>query len=105
MPEINETQNAYLVALQQSFQSDWEVADSLAELADLARDAGLNVVETIVQRRSHPEPGTFIGRGKALEIAEMLDDSSIVIFDDELTPAQQGTLSDLMDAPVPIAPS
>lgn len=100
MPEINETQNAYLVALQQSFQSDWEVADSLAELADLARDAGLNVVETIVQRRSHPEPGTFIGRGKALEIAEMLDDSSIVIFDDELTPAQQGTLSDLMDAPV-----
>ena len=40
MVEKNDMQNAYLVALQQSFQSDWEVEDSLAELADLARDAG-----------------------------------------------------------------
>ncbi|HBG08920.1 MAG: GTPase HflX [Limnochordia bacterium] len=100
MVEKNDMQNAYLVALQQSFQSDWEVEDSLAELADLARDAGLNVVETVVQKRSYPDPGTFIGTGKALEIGEMLDEDSIVIFDDELTPAQQGNLSDLMDAPV-----
>ncbi|HHW72171.1 MAG TPA: GTPase HflX [Firmicutes bacterium] len=101
MPQKNTAgQNAYLVALQHGLQSDWEVEDSLAELAELASDAGLNVVETIVQRRSEPEPGTFIGSGKALEIAEMLDENSIVIFDDELTPSQQGNLSDHMDAPV-----
>lgn len=100
MTEKQAGKNAYLVALQQSFQSDWEVQESLAELAELARDAGLNVIETIVQKRSYPDPGTFIGSGKALEIGEMLDEDAIVIFDDELTPAQQGNLADLMDAPV-----
>lgn len=100
MQEKNDRQNAYLVALQQSFQRDWEVEESLAELAELAQDAGLNVVDTFIQKRSHPEPGTFIGKGKALELAEILDENAIVIFDDELTPAQQGNLSDLMDAPV-----
>jgi len=100
MAERNDRRNAYLVALQQSFQSDWEVEDSLAELAELAADAGLHVVESVIQKRSYPDPGTFIGSGKALEIGEMLDEDAIVIFDDELTPAQQGNLSDLMDAPV-----
>ena len=93
-------QNAYLVALQQSFQRDWEVEENLAELAELATDAGLHVVDTFVQRRSYPEPGTFIGKGKALELAEIVDEDGIVIFDDELSPAQQGNLSDLIDAPV-----
>lgn len=96
----NNKQNAYLVALQQSFQRDWEVEENLAELKELAQDAGLNVVDSFVQRRSYPEPGTFIGKGKALELAEIVDDDSIVIFDDELTPAQQGNLADLIDAPV-----
>ncbi|MGI6160347.1 MAG: GTPase HflX, partial [Limnochordia bacterium] len=100
MHEKSEQKHAYLVALQQGFQKDWEVEESLAELADLAQDAGLDVVESFVQKRGHPDPGTFIGKGKALELAEMLDEDSIVIFDDELTPAQQGNLSDLMDAPV-----
>ncbi|NMB01080.1 MAG: GTPase HflX [Firmicutes bacterium] len=96
----NNKQNAYLVALQQSFQRDWEVEENLAELRELAQDAGLNVVDSFVQKRSYPEPGTFIGKGKALELAEIVDEDGIVIFDDELTPAQQGNLSDLIDAPV-----
>lgn len=100
MQEKNNRQNAYLVALQHSFQRDWEVEESLEELAELAQDAGLNVVDTFIQKRSYPEPGTFIGKGKALELAAILDDNAIVIFDDELTPAQQGNLADLMDAPV-----
>lgn len=93
-------QNAYLVALQQSFQRDWEVEENLAELAELANDAGLNVVDTFVQKRSYPEPGTFIGKGKALELAKIVQKDDLVIFDDELTPAQQGNLSDLINAPV-----
>lgn len=93
-------QNAYLVALQQSFQRDWEVEENLLELRELAQDAGLNVVDSFVQKRSYPEPGTFIGKGKALEIGEIVDEDDLVIFDDELTPAQQGNLSDLMQAPV-----
>lgn len=93
-------QNAYLVALQQSFQRDWEVEDNLAELKELAEDAGLHVVDTFVQKRSYPDPGTFIGSGKALELGDIVEEDSLVIFDDELTPAQQGNLSDLIDAPV-----
>ncbi|MCK9525097.1 MAG: GTPase HflX [Limnochordia bacterium] len=93
-------QNAYLVALQRSFQRDWEVEENLIELKELAQDAGLHVVDSFVQKRSYPEPGTFIGKGKALEIADIVDEDTLVIFDDELTPAQQGNLSDLMEAPV-----
>lgn len=100
MQQEHRKQNAYLVALQQSFQRDWEVEENLIELKELAQDAGLNVVDTFVQKRSYPEPRTFIGKGKALEIGDMVDADSLVIFDDELTPAQQGNLSDLMDAPV-----
>lgn len=93
-------QNAYLVALQQSFQRDWEVEENLLELKELAEDAGLHVVDSFVQKRGYPDPGTFIGKGKAREIGDMVDEDSLVIFDDELTPAQQGNLSDLMEAPV-----
>lgn len=100
MQQQNDRQNAYLVALQQSFQRDWEVEENLIELKELAQDAGLNVADTFVQKRSYPEPGTFIGKGKALEIGAIVEEGSLVIFDDELTPAQQGNLSDLMEAPV-----
>lgn len=100
MQQENTKQNAYLVALQQSFQRDWEVEENLLELKELAEDAGLHVVDSFVQKRGYPDPGTFIGKGKAHEIGDMVDEDSLVIFDDELTPAQQGNLSDLMEAPV-----
>lgn len=101
MQAQTEKQNAYLVALQQSFQKEWEIEENLAELAELASDAGLHVIDSFVQRRSYPEPGTFIGRGgKALELAQIVEPEDLVIFDDELTPAQQGNLSDLLEAPV-----
>ncbi len=93
-------QKAYLVALQQGHQRDWEVDDNLMELAELAADAGLEVVDTFKQKRFTPDAGTFIGKGKALELGAVIEPDAVVIFDDELTPAQQGNLSDLMDAPV-----
>ena len=100
MQQEDMKQHAYLVALQQSFQRDWEVEDNLAELKELAQDAGLEVIDTFVQKKGQPEPATFIGRGKALELREIVEEESLVIFDDELTPAQQGNLSDLLDAAV-----
>ncbi|HEX7344475.1 MAG TPA: GTPase HflX, partial [bacterium] len=42
----------------------WITQDSLEELALLADTAGAQVVERFVQSRPHPDPGTFIGRGK-----------------------------------------
>lgn len=88
---------AYLVALQQPHQSDFEIKDNLSELTDLTRDAGIEVATTIVQKRQKPANATFIGLGKVSEIAELLCEEDIVIFDDELSPTQQANLSEMLD--------
>jgi GTP-binding protein HflX len=70
---------------------------SLDELAALADTAGADEVERLVQRRDRPDPATYVGKGKAKEIvrtAEALD-ADMVIFDDELTPAQGRNLEEI----------
>jgi len=92
---------AILAALQLPHQLDQTIEDNLDELAQLAEDAGLAVVGRVIQKRPQPVPATYIGLGKIEEIKALLGDGEyIVIFDDELTPAQQGNLSELLDAPV-----
>jgi GTP-binding protein HflX len=71
--------------------------ESLDELALLADTAGADVAHRELQRRSTPDPARYIGKGKAEElrtVAEALD-VDVVIFDDELTPAQQRNLEKL----------
>ncbi len=72
----------------------WSAADSLAELAQLARTAGMEVIGQITQRLDKPHVDTFIGRGKAEELAETLRmaEADAVIFDDELSPRHQREL-------------
>jgi GTP-binding protein HflX len=70
---------------------------SLDELALLTETAGAEPVERALQRRDTPDPSTFIGKGKAEELrvlAEALD-LDLVVFDDELSPAQQRNLEKL----------
>ena len=64
----------------------WPVKESLAELAELIRTAGGQVVGTITQKRDIPEGATFIGQGKLSEVAELIQVSgaTTVIFYDEL---------------------
>ena len=71
-------------------RSLWRAEDSLQELALLADTANLEVVGSIYQRLKRPFPKHFIGPGKAEEIAAMRDELKydLVVFDDELTPAQ-----------------
>ena len=73
------------------------VEDELDELALLVDSAGADVVARVVQRRDAPDPATFVGRGKAEEIAELSRslDVDTVVFDDELTPAQHRNLEKL----------
>ncbi|MGH9295458.1 MAG: GTPase HflX, partial [Acidimicrobiales bacterium] len=75
-----------------------EVEASLDELALLVDTAGAHVVDRIVQRRESPDPATYIGRGKAAELAELSQavDADTVVFDDELSPAQQRNLEKLL---------
>jgi GTP-binding protein HflX len=76
-----------------------EVVDSdLDELALLVGTAGADVVGRVVQRRDHPDPATYVGRGKAEELHELslTVDSDTVVFDDELSPAQQRNLEKIL---------
>jgi len=77
--------------------TDGSAADadaSLAELAALAETAGSEVLEGMVQRRSKPDPSTYIGSGKAQELREMVlaTGADTVICDGELSPAQLNAL-------------
>jgi GTPase len=74
--------------------TDADVDQGLDELAQLVDSAGADVVGRVVQRRDAPDPATFVGRGKAEEIAALSHelDADTVVFDDELTPAQHRNL-------------
>ena len=78
------------------------VDESLSELALLADTAGAEVVGRITQDRDHPEPATYIGKGKVEELHQRLKDEIIplVIFDDDLSPAQVRNLEGLMECKV-----
>ena len=76
--------------------------ESLRELARLARTAGATVVGQSLQRRRHPDPATYIGSGKLAEIqaARTRDSYTVVIFDEQLSPAQQLRLESVLDVKV-----
>ena len=71
---------------------------SLEELARLAETAGARVGGAVVQRRGPPRPATFIGRGKLEELKQRAveSDADMVIFDDDLSPAQVRNLEKLV---------
>jgi GTPase len=73
------------------------VDEDLDELALLVDSAGADVVDRVVQRRDAPDAATFVGSGKAKEIAALSQslDVDTVVFDDELTPAQHRNLEKL----------
>ena len=73
-----------------------DVDNALAELKLLAETAGSDVLEALVQRRSHPDPATFIGRGKVDELREVViaTGADTLICDGELEPAQLRNLED-----------
>lgn len=66
------------------------VDDHLEELERLAETAGATVVGSMVQRLKSPHPSLYIGRGKAEQLRELADraEASLVIFDEDLSPAQ-----------------
>ena len=69
---------------------DWDADASREELARLSETAGLDVVGAVTQKLAHPHPNTYVGKGKLDEVAELREELSadVVIFDDELSPAQ-----------------
>src|SRR3954468_14248865 len=72
--------------------------DPLGELASLAKTAGAKVVGQIIQRRPKPDAGTYIGSGKAVEIAHLAKakDADVILFDNDLSPGQIGALEKII---------
>ncbi|HMR13086.1 MAG TPA: GTPase HflX, partial [Arachnia sp.] len=70
--------------------------NAMAELKLLAETAGSEVLDALVQRRSHPDPSTYVGSGKVEEVAEVVraTGADTVICDGELEPAQLRNLED-----------
>jgi GTP-binding protein HflX len=78
-------------------------ADSeLGELRELARTAGVDPVEELVQQRAHPDPRTYIGKGKLDELKQAYSNAraEVLLVDDELAPTQQRALENALDARV-----
>jgi GTP-binding protein HflX len=70
--------------------------EHLEELERLADTAGAQVVGTVTQQLDRPNPATYLGKGKVEELKARIDETSatLVIFDDELTPAQGKNVED-----------
>ena len=75
-----------------------ETEASVDELSLLVDTAGADEVARVMQRRSAPDPPTYVGKGKAEELREVAvsTDCDTVVFDNELTPAQQFNLEKLL---------
>jgi len=79
-----------------------DAENSLRELAALAETAGSEVLDGLVQRRDKPDPGTFLGSGKALELRDivMSTGADTVVVDAELAPSQRRGLEDIVKVKV-----
>lgn len=79
-----------------------DAENSLRELAALAETAGSEVLAGVLQRRQRPDPGTYLGSGKAAELREIViaEGADTVICDTELAPSQRRALEDVVKVKV-----
>ena len=104
--EIQEKQpeRAGLVGLSCGSLPDFDHSDSdtMAELEQLLETAGGQCIFTAMQNRPTPDPRTFIGEGKAREIAELVRQNQVdlLVFDNEISPSQTRALEEIMQCRV-----
>jgi GTP-binding protein HflX len=87
-----------LVGVTRPGEDEEDTARHLDELALLVDTAGADAVARLEQRRHTPDPATFLGSGKVDELRELCQslDVDTVVFDDELSPAQQRNLEKIL---------
>jgi GTP-binding protein HflX len=95
-------ERAALVGLFNDASHHFDPEHPLDELAGLAAAAGAQVVLRVLQERPKPDPATFLGSGKVASLAASCDELNVdvVIFDNELTPAQLRNLEEKLDRKV-----
>lgn len=96
------TNRAFLIGVELKAILAADVRESLDELAELATTAGAQIVGEGTQKLESPSPATFIGKGKANEFAAQCRQNKVdtIIFDDELTPAQNRNLEKMFECKV-----
>ena len=79
-----------------------DAENSIRELAALAETAGSTVLDGVLQRRQRPDPATFLGKGKAQELRDIVlaEGADTVICDGELSPGQRRALEDVVKVKV-----
>ncbi len=94
---VKEIEKAVLVSVHLPTNNEEQITEYLDELEFLAHTAGAETLRRFVQRLPHLDTRHFVGKGKMEEIAKYIEsreDISIVIFDDDLSPKQQGILEE-----------
>ena len=91
-------ENTVIVGIINSRQDETKSKEYMDELAFLAHTAGGKVLRRFVQKMQIPNPKTFIGSGKMEELEDFVSENEVttVVFDDELTPAQQGNIEKIL---------
>lgn len=97
-----ETESAVIVGVQLRDVDDSVFAESLAELKELAASADAKVVGSITQKRPVPDNRFFVGTGKVTELKELISqtNANLVIFDEQLSPAQVRNLEKELETKV-----
>ena len=91
-------ENTVIVGIINIRQDETQSKQYLDELAFLAYTAGGMVLKRFIQKIRIPNPKTFIGSGKMSEVEHFVSENGVttVVFDDELTPAQQGNIEKIL---------
>jgi GTP-binding protein HflX len=94
----NQSERAALVGLLTPSSRQFDPEHALDELAGLADAAGATVLLRVLQERPRPDPATFLGSGKVVSLAAACEelDANVVIFDNELSPAQLRNLEEAL---------
>lgn len=97
-----EKERVALVGLYGPETTRFQAEEYLDELALLADTAGAFTVEKILQNKTHPDPSTYIGKGKLNELKRIMGDQHIdaIIFDDDLSPTQLRNIEKATDGKV-----
>ena len=97
-PKKSNYENTVLVGVVNDSQDEEKLSEFLEELEFLSVTAGGNVIKKFTQKINTPNPRTFIGKGKIDEILKYVkvNDVSVVVFDDELSPTQQANIERIL---------
>ena len=102
MHDMTEQKEKAVLVLLPEPRENWQEEELYHELAELARTAGLEVKDCLIQHRNAPDAAYCIGRGKMEELRQlcMMHDADCVIFDRQLSPSQLFNLGQVLDVKV-----